>query len=75
MTLTNFFVALYFICGLLSTIYIWHKDYNDDYKEARKTGEVQEAMACLLVAFIFFLWPIIIIYKLIKKLCKILNII
>ena len=67
MTLINFFVGLYLFCGLITLIYVWNKDYKDQYTEAKNLGDVDDGMACLLMLYIFFFWPIFLVYRYIKK--------
>lgn len=67
-TMGYLFLAIYFIFGLLLTIYWWNKDYKKSYNEAKKSEEgVEENMVSILLIILTFFWPIVLIYKLWKR--------
>ena len=64
----NFILIAYFIVGLLLTFYWWDKQYEAAYKKAKESEEgADESMSVLFLAFLAIFWPIVLIYKMIKR--------
>lgn len=56
----------YLVVGLLLANKWFNDEYKDEYDELKKNGEVQPAMACILLMAMAIFWPIKLIYNLIK---------
>ena len=64
---TGLIYIIYIVIGICLMFYWWNKDYSLEYKYAKQSGELQESMVSLLLLFCIFFWPIMLIFKLIKK--------
>ena len=64
---TGLIYIIYIVIGICLMFYWWNKDYSFEYKCAKQSGELQESMVSLLLLFCIFFWPIMLIFKLIKK--------
>jgi hypothetical protein len=58
--------AIYLVVGVLLALKWFNDEYKDEYDELKKNGEVQSAMACILLMVMAIFWPIKLTYNLIK---------
>ena len=62
-------VYIYILIGLAVSLYIWKRDYEEEYEEVKRNeGNVEDSMAIILLLIITMFWPIVIIYKTVKHL-------
>ena len=67
----NLYLAIYIIVGLFLSIFWWNKKYKRDYDYAKaKEDGVEDGMAVLFLLILMTFWPLVAIYKLIKKLWR-----
>ena len=58
----------YMVIGLLLTLYWWDKQYEAAYIKAKESEEgADEPMSVLFLAFLAIFWPIVLVYKAIKR--------
>ena len=71
MSLCEILFLAYFLVGGILSWYWRNENYAKKYEEARNSEEgVEEGMAAMLICILFIFWPIVLIYKLGKKLWK-----
>lgn len=58
--------AIYLVVGVLLARKWFNDEYKDEYDELKKNGEVQPAMASMLLMVMAIFWPIKLTYNLIK---------
>lgn len=61
---------IYLIISIYATICIWQKYWAEEYDKEKSKGNVQDAMACMFIMFIFIFWPIFVIKELVIKIIK-----
>ena len=67
----DLFLAIYLGIGLIFTLFWWNRKYKKDYDYAKEVENgVEEGMAILFMLILMMLWPLVAIYKLIKKLWR-----
>ena len=58
----------YMAIGLLLTFYWWDKQYEAAYNKAKESEEgADEPMSVLFLSFLAIFWPIVLVYKAIKR--------
>ena len=58
----------YMAIGLLLTFYWWDKQYEAAYNKAKESEEgADESMSVLFLSFLAIFWPIVLVYKAIKR--------
>ena len=61
-------MTAYMVIGLLLTLYWWDKQYEAAYIKAKESEEgADEPMSVLFLAFLAIFWPIVLVYKTIKR--------
>ena len=65
--MTNYIIALYILIGVSITFYWWNTEYAEEYAEAKEEGEAEDSMAIIYMLILTLLWPIRLIYKIIRK--------
>jgi hypothetical protein len=62
------YTLIYLTVGIVLAIYWFNKEYEQEYKELKKSEEgVDKGMAELLILFMAIFWPLKLIYNLVKK--------
>lgn len=61
-------MTAYMVIGLLLTLYWWEKQYEAAYIKAKESDEgADEPMSVLFLTFLAIFWPIVLVYKAIKR--------
>lgn len=63
----NIWGISYLVAGLIVAIWVWCKDYKNDYELAKSQNDVEDGMAVIFMMMLFFFWPLFLVYKLFKK--------
>ena len=63
-------VFIYIIIGIILAFYFWNKEYVNDYREAKRTGEIEHGMVCIYLVVVTIFWPLKIIWNLYHYLKK-----
>ena len=61
------YIVVYFIIGIILSIYWWNKEYEEDYEKLKKMNEVDESGTMIFLMFLTVFWPIKFIKNLINK--------
>ena len=59
-------IIVYFVLGLILTLYWYERDYGKKYKELEQKEGVEKGMANIFLLFLWAFWPINMIKNLIK---------
>lgn len=59
-------IIVYFVLGLILTLYWYERDYSKKYKELEQKEGVEKGMANIFLLFLWVFWPINMIKNLIK---------
>lgn len=71
MSTEGIIVLCYLAIGLILMSYWWRKSYQEEYERTKKTGElVEDNMATLLLLYMAFFWPLVLIWKFINYITK-----
>lgn len=69
--MSNLYLAIYLGIGLIFTLFWWNKKYKRDYDYAKaKEDGVEDGMAVLFLLILMIFWPLVAIYKGLKKILK-----
>lgn len=64
-------LAIYLGIGLIFTLFWWNRKYKKDYDYAKEVENgVEEGMAILFMLILMIFWPLVAIYKGLKKIFK-----
>ena len=64
--MNSFYLLVYFTLGIVLAFYWWTMYYEDDYRNAKASGEIQDGMAVMTMLLLTFFWPIVALYRIIK---------
>lgn len=56
----------YIVAGVILAYYWFKKEFEEEYNELSKTGEVENGMASILLLIMTVLWPLKLIYNLVR---------
>ena len=54
------------VAGVILAYYWFKKEFEEEYNELSKTGEVENVMASILLLIMTVLWPLKLIYNLVR---------
>ena len=63
----DYCIIVYFIIGMILTVYWWFDEYKADYDEAIKTDECEKPMVILLWLFTTYIWPVVLCVRFIGR--------
>lgn len=64
----NVIIFGYFAIGVILMFYWWSKYYEKAYEEAKESEDgVDESMSVLFLTFLVTFWPIVLVYRFIKR--------
>ena len=67
----TFIIITYIVVGVLLALYWWNKHYKRDYDYAKARDEgVEDGMAVIFLMILALFWPLVAIYKGLKKIFK-----
>ena len=67
MAIGDYCIIVYFIIGMILTIYWWNSLYKKDYKELIAKRECEEPMVILFWLFTTYIWPVVLCVRFIAK--------
>lgn len=69
--MSNLYLAIYLGIGLIFTLFWWNRKYKKDYDYAKEVENgVEDGMAVLFLLILMMFWPLVAIYKGLKKILK-----
>ena len=65
--MTNIFVIIYILVGLLIMTYDWDKYHKEEYKRLKAQNEVEDSAAVLYMLYVTTFWPIKVLGYIFRK--------
>lgn len=66
MSLNIVCLIVYIVVGMYLANYWFKKEFQEDYNTLSQNGEVEAGMVSLLLLFMTILWPLKLVYNLVK---------
>ena len=67
MAIGDYCIIVYFIIGMILTVYWWFAEYKQSYEECKSKGECEESMVILLWIFTTYIWPVVLCIRFIGR--------
>ena len=67
MDICGILVVVYFIVGIILTLYWFKTDYAESYKSSVEDGTEEKGMTCIFLLLLIIFWPIKLVRNLNKK--------
>lgn len=67
----NASIIIYAIVGIIVTYFDFEILYKKEYDELKAKREAQDAAVCIMLMFMIFLWPLLIVWRYVKFLVNV----